>query len=1000
MNSTPLTAFAAAFVSAAVVFVLRIYAETVFLAEFGSVYLPHFFAVHAVTLILASATYGACIRFGNTTGFDALMLLLLAGAAFAAPLAVRVGGTWLFVMTVTLLTLSTLALFASWNALTAVVRGRRERTFLPRAGAAATAGAMAGGFGALAVIATKGVPALAPIAAALALIALGLRLVLTEAVPGERAETHATRRGHARSSVPGKLVAVLAAAAVLESMLSVFVDFGFKQAIESSFRDREATMGIAFALYYGCTNAVLLFVQWFGATRLLAHRPLLFTLSIQPVVIFVIALAWLAFPVLLLATLARGFDQVLRFGVARPGQEVTLMPLSLAARKRWRLMLRGVYTQLGAALAGLAMIATGSWLSEHPSVTPAVAGLLASLLLALNRRVVGLYLQSLGNALGTRRLVLRDGQGMSFLDRDGLARLVQMTGSSDPRRARFASELLESSVPDPVALASHLPGQAVQIREVIYRQLARQHSPNALTSLRRSVASEPEQHSALAAGLVALAAHGDTSAVERARTLLGNEPPNTNAPVAAAAWIYLAWVGALDDDSQRYEAVLRTAIFRDGITASAVGQAALERASLESNLVDGAIIDGMHADDPQCRLEAMRAAASLGRAVPLTQLLGAMEQYPGDAQDALSSLGDDGVDELRRLAERGGIPSRVRTRVLLALRTSTAASAAELAADWLLDDDAIVRERAAHTLLKRMREDMPVPRAKVQKAIDGQLDRASAYVGARDAAPESLDLESGALFRIELECATARSLSRLCGLLALLGNPTTIHLAERALRSSSARRRGEAVDVLQEVVRGATRRRLIALLEHYLAPPATAPPDSKTAACRIDPWLATCARLGTAPIARYLSALRATTLFDSIPGNVLYLLAEQVDELSFDEGGTIVASGAIPKGLYVIIEGCCHVKSELGTSQRLDAGDTFGELSLVDARPDPMSLQGSSAGRALVVSREMFKRAMNEHPEIGFGLLRDLVQRLRDEAVRPSVNPRSGLRARAKEAVM
>ncbi|MEM9491426.1 MAG: hypothetical protein AAGC55_19935, partial [Myxococcota bacterium] len=177
MRRTFLLAAGAAFCSMAVVFILKTLADTMFLAEYGSAYVPHFFAAQSLTLAVTAAGYSRMIKTGPLLHLDLTIVVLLAATAMLAPLAIDLGGPAVFAVALLLVALSELAFMAVWNAATAVARGRAQRSFLPRASAAATAGAIFGGFAASAISATVGVTWLG-LAATLFLIAIAVAAAL------------------------------------------------------------------------------------------------------------------------------------------------------------------------------------------------------------------------------------------------------------------------------------------------------------------------------------------------------------------------------------------------------------------------------------------------------------------------------------------------------------------------------------------------------------------------------------------------------------------------------------------------------------------------------------------------------------------------------------------------------------------------------------------------------------------------------------------------------
>ncbi len=77
-------ALAAAFVSMAVVFVSKTFADTIFLAEFGVAYVPHFFVAQAAGIIAGSAGYGWLLKRVSSPPIDLAILGAFAASAGSA----------------------------------------------------------------------------------------------------------------------------------------------------------------------------------------------------------------------------------------------------------------------------------------------------------------------------------------------------------------------------------------------------------------------------------------------------------------------------------------------------------------------------------------------------------------------------------------------------------------------------------------------------------------------------------------------------------------------------------------------------------------------------------------------------------------------------------------------------------------------------------------------------------------------------------------------------
>lgn len=197
------------------------------------------------------------------------------------------------------------------------------------------------------------------------------------------------------------------------------------------------------------------------------------------------------------------------------------------------------------------------------------------------------------------------------------------------------------------------------------------------------------------------------------------------------------------------------------------------------------------------------------------------------------------------------------------------------------------------------------------------------------------------------------------------------------LRAPTFRSRRQGVDILQEVARGPHRARLFELLELYLEPKPDGGDAAKDAVCKLDSWLDRC-RSGEIRELRYrLWGLRSTILFDNVDGEALAKLAVHVDEVSVDPDQPVVEQGEPGDALYVILSGALKVERNGEQVAKMGAGQCFGELALIDGSTRTASVTTTKRTRMLRLPRAPFMRALNEHSEIGLGLVRGLAKWLR-----------------------
>jgi CRP-like cAMP-binding protein len=86
--------------------------------------------------------------------------------------------------------------------------------------------------------------------------------------------------------------------------------------------------------------------------------------------------------------------------------------------------------------------------------------------------------------------------------------------------------------------------------------------------------------------------------------------------------------------------------------------------------------------------------------------------------------------------------------------------------------------------------------------------------------------------------------------------------------------------------------------------------------------------------------------------------------------------------LYVLIAGKLKVTAESGDGRELilailDAGETFGEMSLLDGKPRCANVIAVQDSELLVIRRQDFLLFLEQHPKVAIELLAILTQRLR-----------------------
>lgn len=123
-------------------------------------------------------------------------------------------------------------------------------------------------------------------------------------------------------------------------------------------------------------------------------------------------------------------------------------------------------------------------------------------------------------------------------------------------------------------------------------------------------------------------------------------------------------------------------------------------------------------------------------------------------------------------------------------------------------------------------------------------------------------------------------------------------------------------------------------------------------------------------------------VFRGMSGDELIHLLEAAEKCTFQPGETIVREGSTGAWLYVIIDGQVTVlKSAKGKSAelaRLQPGDSFGEMSLIDQQLRSASVIADTACVMLRLSENACWKHPDSSARIYRNIARILSQRLRD----------------------
>lgn len=125
------------------------------------------------------------------------------------------------------------------------------------------------------------------------------------------------------------------------------------------------------------------------------------------------------------------------------------------------------------------------------------------------------------------------------------------------------------------------------------------------------------------------------------------------------------------------------------------------------------------------------------------------------------------------------------------------------------------------------------------------------------------------------------------------------------------------------------------------------------------------------------AVLRRIPLFADLSDRHLRRVARLAIVAEFREGTAIVREGTRGHSFFVIVDGRARVERGGVVTAGLVAGDSFGEMALLDGEPRSASVVAETDVAALRIAADPFRALLRREPAIALVLLRTLSQRVR-----------------------
>jgi CRP-like cAMP-binding protein len=126
-----------------------------------------------------------------------------------------------------------------------------------------------------------------------------------------------------------------------------------------------------------------------------------------------------------------------------------------------------------------------------------------------------------------------------------------------------------------------------------------------------------------------------------------------------------------------------------------------------------------------------------------------------------------------------------------------------------------------------------------------------------------------------------------------------------------------------------------------------------------------------------LAALERTPLFAGLDREHLEDVLRLGRRVSFDPGQAIVERGDQGDAMYIMVDGAAEVDVG-GRFHRLERGDFFGEMAVLAGKPREATVKAAEPVEVLRIPADEFQAFLRQNPEVALGMLKSLVERLRE----------------------
>ncbi len=615
-----------------------------------------------------------------------------------------------------------------------------------------------------------------------------------------------------------RTVAMLSAVTFFTTTL---IDFQFKVVAADKLRGDE--LAAYFGYFSAVVGALALTLQLFGTSRLLNRAGVIGSLAILPASLALGDAALILVPALWAASMAKGADTLFRYSVNDATTQILYLPVPAQVRVSAKAFIDGVVKPMAIGLAGVALAGYRNFGGGNPYKLAWVSLVFALAWIAVVISMRSKYLKSLQDNLKQRRLDL-DSARHQVVDANTSKALARALGSDDEQEVLNALALLpqleklqlDAEVEKLVDHAS----AAVRVKVLEY-YAARQSMRFANAAYRRFEDPDPGVR---AAAIDAFSALGRDKSVRSVKQFLADPDPR----IRSAAVTGMIRFGGLDGVLVAAEAL--KALIENADPVMRLHAARVLGAIGVKNFYKP-VLQLMNDPDLRVRREAVTSAGVLKSPefiLPLIYRTGSRDTQR-EATQALTAYGSSILPALSKVISNTHEDGQVRRAVARVLGRLGTGEALEVIASHLDEADEELRGVMYRSLARAVKGKQLLLKdlSEVKAAVGRELERAwkalhQLELLKLDALPTHTTPRGGVeASRALLASALVEKVQQVTGrvflLLAVLYPDADMEQISAGIQDSSAadsaRRRGNAVELLDNVLERNLKARFLPLVE-------------------------------------------------------------------------------------------------------------------------------------------------------------------------------------------